>query len=70
MQSFLKDVDRLKRKDQNHSLRSITVTLRELIFEAEDILEDCQLQSTDNELFSIGWLTCINLKNIPCQYLT
>ncbi|KAL3525348.1 hypothetical protein ACH5RR_013720 [Cinchona calisaya] len=40
MESFLKDADRLKRKNQ--TLRRIMICLRELIYEAEDILIDCQ----------------------------
>jgi len=68
MQSFLKDVDRLKRK--NNTLRRITINLRELIFEAEDILADCQLHSRDNELFSTGWLMCIYPTKVPAQYQT
>lgn len=68
MQSFLKDADRLKRKQQ--VLRMIMVNLRELIFEAEDILADCQLQSRDNDPFSTGWFMCIYPKKLPFQYQT
>ncbi|KAG9456591.1 hypothetical protein H6P81_001099 [Aristolochia fimbriata] len=42
MQSFLKDADRQKRKNQ--SLRTIIDSLRELIYDAEDILADCQVR--------------------------
>ncbi|XAR73836.1 hypothetical protein NMG60_11007937 [Bertholletia excelsa] len=40
MQSFLKDAERLKRK--NKRLSTIMAFLRDLIYEAEDILFDCQ----------------------------
>ncbi|XP_059440347.1 disease resistance RPP13-like protein 4 [Corylus avellana] len=69
MQSFLKDVDRLTRK--SHILREITATLRELIFEAEDILDDCQLLFIrDDKLLLSGWLMYIHPKKIPWKYQT
>ncbi|KAK7853299.1 disease resistance rpp13-like protein 4 [Quercus suber] len=68
MQGFLKDADRLKRKEQ--ALHTIMVNLRELIFAAEDILADCQLQSRDNDPFSAGWYMCIYPKKLPFQYQT
>ncbi|KAG4169054.1 hypothetical protein ERO13_A12G062700v2 [Gossypium hirsutum] len=58
MQCFLKDADRLKRK--NDTINKVLAVLRELIYEAEDILADCQLQSRDDALFSNGCLTCIS----------
>ncbi|KAB1201961.1 Disease resistance RPP13-like protein 4 [Morella rubra] len=66
MQSFLKDTSRLKSKKE--TLRTIIVNLRELIFEAEDILADCQLQSGDNDLFSTGWRMCVHPTKITWQY--
>lgn len=68
MQVFLKDAERLKRK--NPVVREIMVKLRELIFEAEDILADCQLQSRENDPFSTGWFMCIYPKRLPFQYQT
>ncbi|KAL9241329.1 hypothetical protein vseg_015452 [Gypsophila vaccaria] len=41
MRSFLKDAERLKRK--NETLRCALADLRELVYEAEDILADCEL---------------------------
>lgn len=66
MQSFLKEAERLKRK--NAVLRSIMGNLRELIYEAEDILADCQLQVKDDDPLSSGWLTCIYPSKLPFQY--
>lgn len=47
MQSFLQDADRLKRR--NKTLRTIMICLRDLIYEAEDILADCQDQSENDD---------------------
>lgn len=47
MQSFLKDAERLKRK--HVTLKAVMACLRDLIFEAEEILEDCQNHSTDSD---------------------
>ncbi|TMW84025.1 hypothetical protein EJD97_000219 [Solanum chilense] len=47
MQSFLKDAERLKRK--HTTLKTVMACLRDLIFEAEEILEDCQNQSADSD---------------------
>ncbi|XP_030499332.2 disease resistance RPP13-like protein 4 [Cannabis sativa] len=69
MQCFLKDAERLKRKNQ--TLRLIMVNLREHIYQAEDMLADCQLQSMDNDSsLSSGWLMCFNPSKIPLQYQT
>ncbi|KAE8701252.1 putative ATP binding protein [Hibiscus syriacus] len=42
MQCFLKDADRLKKK--KHTINKILADLRDLVYKAEDILADCQLQ--------------------------
>lgn len=68
MQSFLKDAERLKRKKE--TVRRVMANLRELIYEAEDILADCQLQSRDDGLFSSGWFMCTNPFKLPFQYQT
>ncbi|KAK9932650.1 hypothetical protein M0R45_019876 [Rubus argutus] len=73
MQSFLKDAERLNRKNQ--TIRSImanaeTTNLRELIYEAEDILADCQLHSRNEVPFSGGWLMCIYSSKLSFQYQT
>ncbi|KAF5736005.1 disease resistance RPP13-like protein 4 [Tripterygium wilfordii] len=68
MQCFLKDAEKLKRKREDLTLRNIMTVLGEMIYEAEDILADCQLQSqTDNQL-SNSWLTCIYPLKLPFQY--
>ncbi|KAH1072793.1 hypothetical protein J1N35_025121 [Gossypium stocksii] len=43
MQRFLKDANRLKRK--NDTINKVLAMLLELIYEAKYILADCQLQS-------------------------
>ncbi|EEF40800.1 disease resistance RPP13-like protein 4 [Ricinus communis] len=68
MQSVLKDADKRKRKDG--TLHTIMGNLRELIYEAEDILADCQLQSREDDRLSNGWLTCIHPPNLHFQYKT
>ncbi|KAJ4714323.1 Disease resistance protein [Melia azedarach] len=70
MQSYLADADRLKRKSENQTLRKVMADLRELIYEAEDILADCQLQPRDDDQLSNGWLTCIHPPNLSFQYQT
>ncbi|KAJ0096835.1 hypothetical protein Patl1_29030 [Pistacia atlantica] len=70
MQCFLKDADRHKRKSKNETLRQIMANLRELIYEAEDILADCQLQSQDDDQVSNSWLNCIYPPNLQFQYGT
>lgn len=47
MQGFLKDAERLKRR--NNTLRRILTDLRVLIFEAQDILMDCEAESVDDD---------------------
>ncbi|KAL4378265.1 hypothetical protein GQ457_02G007100 [Hibiscus cannabinus] len=63
MQCFLKDADRLKRK--NHTINKILADLRELVYEAEDILADCQLQSSDaaNDRFAHIWPLNLHFKH-------
>ncbi|WCJ24998.1 Disease resistance RPP13-like protein 4 [Euphorbia peplus] len=68
MQCVLKDADKRKRKD--HTLRAIMSNLRELIYEAEDILADCQLHSKEDDPFSNSWLTCFHPPNLHFQYKT
>ncbi|CAL5366365.1 unnamed protein product [Camellia sinensis] len=67
MQSFLQDAERLKRK--NESLRAIMVTLRDLIYEAGDILADCQVQSEDeNDTVSACCTMCFHPSKLPVHY--
>lgn len=69
MQCFLKDADKQKRKNQ--TLRGITADLRELIFEAEDILADCKLRSSMEEnKSSTGWLAYFYTSKLQFQYQT
>lgn len=60
MQSFIKDAERLKRK--NETLKVTLADLRELVYEAEDILADCQLLS-----YSSGKLLDVP-KKVPAKY--
>ncbi|KAB1202063.1 Disease resistance RPP13-like protein 4 [Morella rubra] len=66
MQSFLKDVARFKSKKE--TIRTVIGNLRELVFDAEDVLADCQLHSGDTDSFSTGWRICFHPKRIPWQY--
>ncbi|KAJ9147041.1 hypothetical protein P3X46_029246 [Hevea brasiliensis] len=67
MQNVLKVADKRKRKEP--TLHVIMGNLRELIYEAEDILADCQLESRDDS-FSNGWLCCIYPPKLQFQYKT
>ncbi|OIT06364.1 PREDICTED: disease resistance RPP13-like protein 4 [Nicotiana attenuata] len=64
MQSFLKDAERLKRK--NNTLKGAMSCLRDLIFEAEEILEDCQNQSADSDRAT----TCFHPKRLSLRHQT
>jgi len=68
MQCFLKDADKQKRKNQ--TLHGIMAKLRELIYESEDILADCQLQSREDNQFSNGCLARIYPPNLHFQNQT
>ncbi|XP_071915410.1 disease resistance RPP13-like protein 4 [Coffea arabica] len=67
MESFLKDADRLKRKNQ--ILRRIMTCLRDLIYEAEDILIDCQAISVRANGAS-KFASCFRPSKLPLQYRT
>ncbi|KAL5996674.1 hypothetical protein ACLOJK_007593 [Asimina triloba] len=43
MQNYVKDADRVKRRDRSATLRQIMNDVRELIYYAEEIIADCQL---------------------------
>ncbi|XP_058096293.1 disease resistance RPP13-like protein 4 [Magnolia sinica] len=43
MQSYLKEADRVTRKDRNEVLKMVMSDLRELVYDVEDIIEDFQL---------------------------
>lgn len=68
MQSFLKDAERLKRK--NETLRTVMIGLRELIYEAEDILADCKVQSEGSQDISGWYAVCFYPTNLPFKYQT
>ncbi|PIA46011.1 hypothetical protein AQUCO_01600345v1 [Aquilegia coerulea] len=70
MQSFLMDADRLKRKHQ--TLRTIIGSLRELVYEAEDILADCESRSKDEEQFVGRCTMCFSpsFSELPFLYQT
>lgn len=69
MQSFLKDAERQKRT--NETLRTLVADLRELVYEAEDILVDCQLADGDDgneQRSSNAWLSRLHPARVPLQY--
>ncbi|XP_058096472.1 disease resistance RPP13-like protein 4 isoform X2 [Magnolia sinica] len=43
MQSYLKEADQVKRRDMNEILKRVMSNLRELVYDAEDVIADCQL---------------------------
>ncbi|KAL5996668.1 hypothetical protein ACLOJK_007587 [Asimina triloba] len=59
MQNFVKDADRVRRRDRSETLRQIMNDVRELIYDAEEIIADCQLlcQKKNKQ----GWAsTCLS----------
>nr|ULP54362.1 ZAR1 [Liriodendron chinense] len=63
MQSFLKDADRMKRKNQ--TLHTIMKDLRELVYDAEDILADCQTRLDEETEVAGNCLICFSPTEIP-----
>ncbi|KAL5996661.1 hypothetical protein ACLOJK_007580 [Asimina triloba] len=43
MQNYVKDADRVRRRDRSETLRQIMNDVRELIYDAEEIIANCQL---------------------------
>ncbi|RWR85653.1 NBS-LRR disease resistance protein NBS50 [Cinnamomum micranthum f. kanehirae] len=43
VKTYLKDVETMRRKDGKETLKLITQDLRELVYDAEDIIADCQV---------------------------
>ncbi|XP_058089200.1 disease resistance RPP13-like protein 4 isoform X5 [Magnolia sinica] len=43
MQKYLKEADRVRRKDRNEILKMVMSDLRELVYDAEDVIADCQI---------------------------
>ncbi|XP_058089195.1 disease resistance RPP13-like protein 4 [Magnolia sinica] len=43
MQKYLKEAGRVRRKDRNEILKMVMSDLRELVYDAEDVIADCQL---------------------------
>lgn len=43
MQSYIKDVDKVKAKNRNETLKTAVQELRELLYDLEDIIADCEL---------------------------
>ncbi|CAE6075812.1 unnamed protein product [Arabidopsis arenosa] len=69
MQSYLKDAERQKRTKE--VLRNFVTELRELVYEAEDILVDCQLADGDDgneQRSSNAWLSRFNPPRVSLQY--
>ncbi|KAL5972500.1 hypothetical protein ACLOJK_039304 [Asimina triloba] len=42
IQSYLKDADRVKRKDRSEILKTVMFDLRALVYDAQEVVEDCQ----------------------------
>ncbi|KAL6002245.1 hypothetical protein ACLOJK_037694 [Asimina triloba] len=61
MQNYVKDANRMRRRDRSETLRQIMNVVRELIYDAEEIIADCQLlcQKKNKQ----GWAS-------PCLSLT
>ncbi|XP_010547456.1 PREDICTED: disease resistance RPP13-like protein 4 [Tarenaya hassleriana] len=69
MQCFLRDAERQKRKNQ--VLHRLVSDLRELVYEAEDILSDCQIgegYENNEQRFSNGWLSQVSPSRISFLY--
>uniref|UniRef100_A0A1J3JMB7 Disease resistance RPP13-like protein 4 n=1 Tax=Noccaea caerulescens TaxID=107243 RepID=A0A1J3JMB7_NOCCA len=71
MQSFLKDAERQKRKKD--VLRTLVADLRELVYEAEDIVVDCQLEDgggveDDGNNEQRPWLSRFYPSRVSLQY--
>ncbi|KAL5972478.1 hypothetical protein ACLOJK_039282 [Asimina triloba] len=49
MQNYVKDADRVKRRDRTETLKLIMNDVRELIYDAEEIVADCQLLSQEKK---------------------
>lgn len=62
IQSFLKDAERLKRK--NEVLRHTLANLRELVYEAEDMLAGCEFLSNNSGGYSFCWFPT----KVPSRY--
>ncbi|XP_058096897.1 disease resistance RPP13-like protein 4 isoform X2 [Magnolia sinica] len=43
MQSYLKEAEQVKRRDRNEILKTVMSNLRELVYDAEEVIADCQL---------------------------
>ncbi|KAJ8641229.1 hypothetical protein MRB53_017923 [Persea americana] len=43
MQSYLKEMDMMRRNDKSEILKTTTKDLRELVYDAEDVIADCQI---------------------------
>ncbi|KAL6011417.1 hypothetical protein ACLOJK_001865 [Asimina triloba] len=63
MQSFLKDADRIKRKNQ--ALYTVMKDLRELIYDADDILADCQTRLDEEGGNTRGCFYCFSPADVP-----
>lgn len=70
MQSFLKDADRRKRK--NETLCKVMDGLRELIYDAEDILAECEIrvQLRETEISKGGWSMHFSPSELPFRSRT
>ncbi|RWR85657.1 NBS-LRR disease resistance protein NBS50 [Cinnamomum micranthum f. kanehirae] len=56
MQSYIKEADRMRRKEGREILKLVTRDLRELVYDAEDVIADCYIEfmkQRDGYLFNI-----------------
>ncbi|KAL5972474.1 hypothetical protein ACLOJK_039278 [Asimina triloba] len=67
MQNYIKDADRVKRRDRTETLKLIMNDVRELIYDVEDIIADCQLLSQKKKQ---GWASShFSLTFLKSSYL-
>ncbi|KAL5993611.1 hypothetical protein ACLOJK_041860 [Asimina triloba] len=55
LQNYLKDVERVKRRDRTETLKQVMSDVRELIYDVEEIIADYQLLSQKKKQ---GWASC------------
>ncbi|KAL5993609.1 hypothetical protein ACLOJK_041858 [Asimina triloba] len=55
LQNYLKDVERVKRRDRTETLKQVTTDVRELIHDVEEIIADYQLLYQKKKQ---GWASC------------
>ncbi|XP_058100000.1 disease resistance RPP13-like protein 4 [Magnolia sinica] len=62
MQSFLKVANSVKRKDRNEILKTVMSELRDLAYDVEDVIADCQLLSQKKPRgYAVNFISCSSL---------